>query len=54
MIIHQLSDDDVAGSQEMDVDKDVEDDGLEEDDYEPLETAAVPDLRTNNDELTEL
>jgi ATP-dependent DNA helicase PIF1 len=54
MIIHQLSNDDVAGSQEMNVDEDVEDDGLAEDDYEPLETAAVPDLRTNNDELTEL
>jgi hypothetical protein len=32
MIIHQLSDDHVAGSQEMDVDEGVEDDGLAEDD----------------------
>jgi hypothetical protein len=32
MIIHQLSNDDVAGSQEMDVDEDVKDNGLAEDD----------------------
>jgi hypothetical protein len=32
MIIHQLSNDVVAGSQEMDVDEDVKDNGLAEDD----------------------